>query len=150
MAERHKASKPMLFMSGALLLLVIAFSLIIIQLRGSEQIIENMDLDRAFALMETKGNGDSFVLLDIRTPGEFEADHIRGATNLDFYSESFRDDLDELKKDRTYLVYCQRGERTQETLALFRELGFRRVYILFEGFKEWTAYGFPTANRPDS
>ncbi|MBE0634443.1 rhodanese-like domain-containing protein, partial [Candidatus Bipolaricaulota bacterium] len=35
----------------------------------------------------------TFVLLDIRTPAEVDAGHISGATELDYYSATFRDDL---------------------------------------------------------
>ena len=54
---------------------------------------------------------EGVIFLDIRTQEEFEKFHLDGAINLDFYNESYREDLDKLDKSRTYLTYCRSGRR---------------------------------------
>ena len=46
-----------------------------------------------------KHNGDSdFAILDIRTPGEFQSGHLQSALLIDFYSQTFVDQLSRLDK----------------------------------------------------
>ena len=91
----------------------------------------------AFTLIqENEGNPD-FVILDIRTPEEFDEGHIAGAIMIDFYSMSFRIDLDKLDKDKTYLLYCRTGNRTGQTIPTMEELGFQEVYHLVDGIVAW-------------
>src|ERR1051326_6452114 len=43
------------------------------------------------------------VFLDVRTPKEFAAGHIPGATNVDISAPDFEQKLKALSKDKTYL-----------------------------------------------
>jgi len=89
-----------------------------------------------------------FVLLDIRTPSEVEAGHIPGAVNLDFYSPSFRDDLDALDRDKIYLIYCRTANRTGQAYNIMEELGFERVYDMGGGISQWIAAGYTVCVGP--
>ncbi len=89
-----------------------------------------------------------FVLLDIRTPDEVTASHISGAVNLDFYSQTFQDDLAALDCDVTYLIYCRTGHRSGLAYDMMEELGFEHVYDLDGGITEWTADGYPVCEGP--
>ena len=77
----------------------------------------------------------SLKVLDVRTKEEYEEGHIAGATNLDFYGNSFKNDLSKLNKDDTYLVYCRSGNRSGQTLSIMKDLGFKNVYNLSNGIK---------------
>ena len=52
------------------------------------------------------------VLLDVRTPEEFNESHIAGAINIDFRNENFKTELEKLDKTKTYEVYCRSGKRS--------------------------------------
>lgn len=91
---------------------------------------------------------EEFVLLDIRTSAEVESAHLPGATMLDFYAPSFRDDLALLDRDATYLIYCRTGNRTGQTRTVMADLGFTQVYDLDGGITQWIARGYPTCARP--
>jgi len=85
---------------------------------------------------------DSYVILDVRTPGEFREGHLKGASNIDFYDSSFENNLDELDKRNKYLVYCRSGNRSRQAMFLMRDLGFEEVYNLESGIISWNDHGF--------
>jgi len=92
-----------------------------------------------------KRSGDpGFVLLDVRTPKEFDAERIDGAVMVDYLSESFRDEMAKLDRRKTYLVYCRTGRRTNGALKVMRELGFPNVIVFPGGITKWKEAGFPT------
>lgn len=81
------------------------------------------------------------VVLDIRTPEEVAAGAIPGAQVVDFYSPTFRADIDGLDRDATYLVYCRSGNRSAEATELMGNLGFESVYELDGGVLAWANAG---------
>jgi rhodanese-related sulfurtransferase len=84
------------------------------------------------------------VVLDVRTPEEFAAGHLDGATMLDFYEPDFADRLAELDPDVPYLLYCRSGNRSGQTAQLMREFGFTDVAEIDGGIVAWDAAGLPT------
>ncbi len=83
------------------------------------------------------------VVLDIRTPREFQQGHITDAENIDFLSPGFEQALEGFDRDKTYLVHCASGGRSTKALTIFRDLKFRKVYHLQEGMNGWVAAGQP-------
>ena len=77
------------------------------------------------------------IILDVRTQEEFGPGHIPNAINLDFYADNFISQLDELDKEKIYLVYCHAGHRSFETLMEMRELQFQNVIGLDGGIADW-------------
>ena len=64
--------------------------------------IEDITPQEAFTLIQNNQNNPDFVIIDVRTREEFAEEHIENATNIDFYSEIFRDRLNDLDKNKTY------------------------------------------------
>lgn len=83
------------------------------------------------------------VVLDIRTPEEFDSGHIAGAGNLDFYEPDFAESLDSLDKDLPYFVYCRSGNRSATAIETMKDLGFTEVYELDGGVVTWFEAGYP-------
>src|SRR4030042_1942402 len=108
------------------------------------QIIADITVQEAFTLIEDNQDNPDFVIIDVRTPGEFAGGHIENATNIDKNSETFRDELNNLDKDKTYLVYCGSGGRSASALAIMEELGFMEAYNMLGGVSQWKAEGLPT------
>jgi rhodanese-related sulfurtransferase len=108
------------------------------------QIIEDITTDQASTLIEENQNNPDFVILDVRTPAEFDSGHIENAINIDYYSDTFQDELDSLDKDKTYLIYCEVGGRSKDALAIMKGLGFMEVYNMLDGINQWQADGLPT------
>lgn len=106
--------------------------------------IEDITPQEAFTLIQNNQNNPDFVIIDVRTVEEFGEEHIEQATNIDFYSEAFRDTLNALDKNKTYLIYCQSGGRSGSALDIMAELNFKEVYNILGGISQWKAEGFPT------
>ena len=55
--------------------------------------------------------------------------------------------LGKLDKKKTYLIYtdCSCGGVGFNTLYLMKDMGFRRVYNMWEGFQKWKEEGLPVA-----
>jgi len=96
-------------------------------------------------LIKDHVNNSGFIVLDVRTPEEFAQGHLPEKTplNLDFYAEDFREQLAQLDRDKTYLVYCRTGNRSGKTVEMMKGLGFRRVYDLKGGIVTWQSAGLP-------
>ena len=108
------------------------------------RIIENATPGEGFALIQNNQNNPDFVILDVRTPEEFTDGHIENAIIRNFYSETFRDELNDLDKGKTYLIYCRSGNRSGNALNIMDELGFQEVYGISGGIIAWETEGLPT------
>jgi len=111
------------------------------------QLTENITPREAFTLIENNRDNPNLVIIDIRTPKEFEEEHIEGAMNLDYYSDTFGDELNKLDKNKTYLVYCQTGRRSERAFDLMKEFGFREIYNISGGIIDWKADGLPAVKE---
>ena len=67
------------------------------------------------------------VLLDVRTPEEYATGHLPGAGNLDFRAPNVAVQLQQLDPNKTYVVYCASGNRSNKTALLMQEKGFKHV-----------------------
>ena len=114
------------------------------EIEAPTQIIEDITPQEAFTLIqENQGNPD-FAIIDVRTPEEFASEHIEGAINIDFRSETFRVQLNILDKNKTYLIYCRSGRRSASALAIMEEFNFREAYNMSGGIIQWVEEGLPT------
>ena len=95
--------------------------------------------DAAKLLAEKK----EVVVLDVRTPEEFKAGHLKGAVNINIQSPTFKEDVSKLDKSKTYLVNCAAGGRSTRACNAMGGFGFKDTLNLEGGFKAWTAAGQP-------
>lgn len=86
---------------------------------------------------------DGVTVIDVRTAQEFAEGHIDGATMIDFYADTFADQIGGLDQDGTYLVYCRSGNRSGQAVALMQQLGFRQVYDMAGGVVAYGQSGLP-------
>ncbi len=83
------------------------------------------------------------TILDIRTPEEFAGGHLAGAINIDYYADDFEDRLAALDLDVPYVMYCNSGNRSGNSLPVMDSLGFQEVYELDGGIQAWFGAGLP-------
>lgn len=91
---------------------------------------------------ENKTNPD-FVVLDVRTPGEYVQGHLKQSKLMNFRGENFEEELSKLDKSKTYLIYCRSGGRSGMALKLMEKLEFESVYNMGGGFNDWSRAEFP-------
>jgi len=79
-------------------------------------------------------------LVDVRTPEEFKAGHIKNAILINYMSADFKDKAFKgLDKSKPVLVYCASGGRSAKSAKIYKEAGFTKVYNLLGGFNAWSA-----------
>ena len=107
--------------------------------------VTSIGVDEAYELVQKHGGDEDFVILDVRTPGEYADGRLENALNIDYYADTFKDELDALDRSKTYLVYCRTGGRSGRTLRMMEELGFQNVYNMKGGFTSWQQKKYPVA-----
>lgn len=84
-----------------------------------------------------------YIILDVRTPGEFNSGHIKGAINIDVNQMDVYTKIDKLDKKATYIVYCRTQNRSQVVGNYMINNGFKEVYKMQDGIVGWLANGLP-------
>lgn len=81
-------------------------------------------------------------VLDVRTPGEFEAAHIAGAYNVPL--DLLREHRGEIVKhlDQDVVLVCRSGQRAAQAEETLSKAGLNNVHILDGGITAWEANGF--------
>jgi len=88
-----------------------------------------------------KANPNGVVILDVRTPQEYQSGHVKGAQNLDFYN-GFEAAVEKLPKDKVYYLHCASGRRSGMATEIMRKKGFKAYNM--GGFGAVAQAGFPT------
>jgi thioredoxin 1 len=83
------------------------------------------------------------ILLDVRTKGEFNAEHIEGAGQLNYYAFDFKKKLEMLPKDQAIWLYCNTGYRSERAAKHLIKKGYTQVYNLEHGIMEWNFHNLP-------
>ena len=89
---------------------------------------------------------ESAVIMDVRTPAEYDMSHITGAVNVNVQNDDFASMVAGLDKNKTYLVHCTRNPangRSARALETLQELGFRNLYNLEGGYIAWKEAELP-------
>ena len=98
-------------------------------------------------LQQVKGSGCStggfgnFTNLTTRTQDEFDLGHIDSAINLDFYSETFQNEILSLPKNEKIVLYCRTNNRSSKTATILKENGFKDILVIRGGITEWVKNG---------
>ena len=82
-----------------------------------------------------------YILIDVRTQDEFDSGHINSAINLDFYSNTFKNDILSLPKNETIVLYCRTNNRSSKTATILQENGYRDILVIKGGITEWVKNG---------
>ena len=123
---------------------------------GDNRVLKDVTAEEALDLIEMNADNNDFVILDVRTPDEFKEGHLDNAENIDFYTglkrnedvkkfnpEAFKEEVQNLDKNKIYLIYCSSGNRSEKSLKIMDEMGFTEVYNMLGGFKDWSSKGLP-------
>ena len=108
------------------------FLVLIISCTGETKIVETLEKGAVQQLMQ-----NNYTLIDVRTPDEFAAGYIENAVNIDFNAPNFNTQISTLDKEQPLLIYCAAGGRSAKAAALMESLGFKKVYELQGGYRNW-------------
>ena len=86
------------------------------------------------------------IILDVRTPEEFNAGHIENAININVADSNFSSEVSKLDKNATIAVYCRSANRSAVATNEMADLGFTDMYDMQGGIVDWEAAGGPVIN----
>ena len=99
----------------------------------------NVTAAEALALVVNRPGDPDFLVLDVRTPSEYTSRHLKTVLDVNFNSTAFEETLAKLDRKKTYLGYCASGNRSRQAVELMRQLRFKRINNMTEGFSAFAA-----------
>jgi len=103
----------------------------------SDTFFTDVSVRQAEELIKNYTDNPNFIIIDVRSPSEYESGHIEEAVNINYYDSDFVAQLDKFDKEKTYLIYCRSGSRSSRALKTMKELGFKKIYHLKKGYNSW-------------
>ena len=82
-----------------------------------------------------------FILLDVRTPEEYNSGKLANSLLIDYHSDDFRQQLEKLDKNVPCYIYCRSGNRSHKAAVMMEEMGFVKVVDLDGGIIAWEEAG---------
>jgi rhodanese-related sulfurtransferase len=94
-------------------------------------------------LLRQMQEGTAPLIVDVRSQGEYDRDHVPGAVHIPFYS--IGSGLQEIGFSYTnpLVLYCEHGPRSGIAGFSLYLSGYRKVYSLDGHMKGWRVNGFP-------
>lgn len=108
----------------------------------SDQVSDDILAKDAFQMIQENINNEDFIVLDTRTPSEYNRGHLENSLFVDYSSSSFKSEIEALDKNKKYLIYCHSGGRSKTTLILMKKLGFKEAYNMIGGIVAWSKAGY--------
>ena len=108
---------------------------VIDHLERSHEVDQNMQVEPA-EVLQWKGAGETFRLVDVRTPEDVAARPFAEAEVLDFQNSQ---QYLSLPKDTRLVFVCQDGEKALDVAAYFAGHGFSTVRSLRGGIDAWSS-----------
>lgn len=88
-------------------------------------------------------NRENALLLDLRTPADYEAGHIAGSQHLPMSQVDPEHRLLAKARERPVALVCQRGLNAGGVAQRLAKAGFQRVYVLEGGIAAWQQADLP-------
>jgi rhodanese-related sulfurtransferase len=100
-----------------------------------EEVYQDVDIVVAKKMVSVPNS--KVIPIDVRTKSEIEAGMIKNALHIDISSPDFRSQIDKLDRNKSYLVYCHAGSRSKKAVEIMKEMGFKSLHNLSEGYRAW-------------
>ena len=85
---------------------------------------------------------DNAMLIDVRTPQEYDDGHLDNALNINWLDAGFISAFDTIPKTRDIYVYCKKGGRSARAAMVLDSLGYS-VTDLLGGYDALKPAGSP-------
>ena len=90
---------------------------------------------------EFKANAPERQVLDVRKQSEYDNCHIENAQLLTL--DCINEHLDEISKDKLYVIHCKGGYRSVIAWSILASQGFKNIIDIKKGFDGLKAAGVP-------
>ena len=130
-------------LSGVILFAVM---LTMASVQAEEEQVTAVDKIKVTAAKEYVAGHDNAIIMDVRTPAEYDMSHITGALNVNVQDDDFESMVAGLDRDKTYLVHCTKnpvGGRSSRALETLQQMGFKNLYSLEGGYIAWQEAELP-------
>lgn len=147
-------------MKKYLLIIVIAVCFFVLWCNNSEKNIKNIWKAKGKAFQQLQNFSDlsaeefrklkqtwKYEIIDIRSEHELKEEWwIPNYQKIEYYSNNFINKLKNLEKDKKYLIYCNRGNRTAKVLKIMEKMWFKEVYHLWKWIQGRKKQGYEIKN----
>ena len=131
-------SKGLIKFLTVIALPVLSLSLILTGCGATTGKVQNLGPAKFAAAIQKDGS----VILDVRTPNEFAAGHIKGAINIDVEANDFSSKIEQLDPQIEYAIYCHSGRRSAIAVNKMADAGFTKLLNLEGGVNAWLAANY--------
>lgn len=103
--------------------------------KDSGKVYKNINAEE----MKTMTEDTEFVIIDVRTPSEWNNGYISGTDKfIEYNSYDFEKNIQELDKTKNYILYCRSGNRSGKACEIMSRSGFKNLHNLSGGIIQWT------------
>lgn len=95
--------------------------------RGNEEDINIYELN------EIRRINSNTILLDVRSPQEYNEGYLNSSINIPLYELEMCCDCKLKDKEQVIVVYCQSGIRSKKAIKILKKNGFKNLYNLKGG-----------------
>lgn len=88
------------------------------------------------AELQNKLSDKNKQYIDVRTPGEYKGNHIRGFKNIPLYELNSK--ATQLSKEKEVIVICQSGMRSNKASKMLKKMGFKQITNVKGGMSSWS------------
>ncbi len=117
-----------------LIMAIFTFSLISCNAQVEKKEVKVITVPEAKTILAEEPNA---IILDVRTPEEFQEGHIENAILINFFDDNFEEQVALLDKNKPVLIYCRSGNRSNKAGKILADLGFTEIYDITEGYVGW-------------
>ncbi len=86
---------------------------------------------------ELINNTEDLLVVDVRSKEDYDNGHIEGSINIPY--DEFESRISEIEeyKDKTVLLYCTSGNKSEKDSKILAKKGFKNVYNATDGVAEY-------------
>ena len=93
---------------------------------------KRISIEKAQELMS-----DQATIIDVRDRQSYSMGHIENAVHVS--DENIQQFIDGTDKSKPLIIYCYRGNSSQDAAGYLSDKGFMNVYSMDGGFEEWSS-----------
>lgn len=120
---------------------IAALAMVTLSTSACGQTAKSVTVEEARTMID---KNPKIVVLDVRTPSEWNGGHLKNAKHVDIQSSDFEQKIATLDKNATIVVYCAAGGRSSRAASMMVQKGYKNVINMAGGINAWNAAGYPT------